>query len=161
MVKVIVPERIIKRVEKLVAKRCDCWLVGSRARGDYKPDSDWDINCICRNPPTGRYYDKIDGNKVAVRFFDVDRVSNMTKVAIFGEGVKIVDNLGIEYRPDRDDIVRACIGESRKIVGKMSDWLERHADEFPFRPNLEFGALNYWRDSLISINKTCRLALSK
>jgi len=156
-----IPEKIVRKVEKLAARRCDCWLIGSRARGDYEPDSDWDINCICKDPPTDRYYDKIDGNKVAVRFFDINKVSDMTKVVIFGEGVKIVDNLGIEYRLNRDEVVRACISESRKIVSKMSDWLARHSDEFPFKPDLNFGALDYWRNNLVSVNKTCRLALGK
>lgn len=142
---------------------CDCWLIGSRARGDYTEHSDWDVSCVCENPEKSREFIKVNGNKIAIHFFEIGYVPPISKLPIFAEGVKLTDNLGIEFNLTRDEVVEYCIEESRRNVGKLIEWLNRHEDDIPFYPDFQkrLNAINHWLSNLKSINKTCRLALEK
>lgn len=147
-----------KNVEGVVRRfgKFDLWLIGSRARGDYSEDSDWDFIAIVKDGCSGTLRFKYYGDKISVKIYDTDNVPIICDVIILSEGIKIRNEIG--YQPKKlseKEIHKAFINESRKIVDKMCEYLKRHADEFPFN-NDEFGAVHSGLKDLMSLRKTMK-----
>lgn len=83
----------------------DIWLFGSRARGDFRPDSDWDLVAVLHNDATDEMTDplsawriakesRVPATLLATKHEDLERIwglPNTLGYVLSHEGIRLVD----------------------------------------------------------------------
>lgn len=117
-----ISRRVDIYLENLCSSSYTVILFGSRARGDHRPDSDWDILVIGDIEPDkpflpiNLFYYKPDALTTEIKKF------NTIVIDAFYEGKLLCDNLGIY-----DELHKLVLEEikKRKAVKKKDGWYPR------------------------------------
>ncbi|MET1159803.1 MAG: nucleotidyltransferase domain-containing protein [Thermoprotei archaeon] len=114
-----IEKKVVEYLEKLCSLDYTVILFGSRARGDYRPDSDWDVLVIGYSEPEKPL---LPINMFFYKPSELDKnIENFNTIVIdaFYEGKLLCDNLGI-YDKYRGRILGEI--KRRKLVKSREGW---------------------------------------
>lgn len=114
-----IEKEVAKYLEKLCSSGYTVILFGSRARGDYRPDSDWDILVVGDSKPEVQL---LPVNLFFYKPLELDEnIENFNTIVVdaFYEGKPLCDNLGI-YSRYREKVLEEV--KKRKLVKRREGW---------------------------------------